>query len=275
MKRFEIACVTMNQIDFRKIEEMNVQSNIIYANQTDYTGSCSIEIGNGHTARMISTETRGVGNNRNIALMYADAEVVLFADDDVVYHDDMEKVVLSEFDSHPDADVIIFHFETESLKRKQVKYEKTRKCRHFERMPWAGFRIACRLSSVKKANISFTTLFGGGCVFPSGEDSMWLSEARKKGLVFYVSEKTIGTVSFDNSTWFTGCNEKFFYGKGVYCTAVNKKLFGLWGAYYALRTKNEREIPFRDAMVWFFEGRDGFKKLESFEVRKQRKTGGR
>ena len=37
MSNFEILCVTMNQNDFTKITEMNIRSDVIFANQCDYT----------------------------------------------------------------------------------------------------------------------------------------------------------------------------------------------------------------------------------------------
>ena len=110
------------------------------------------------------------------------------------YVDNLEEIVLREFDTHPDANVFVFNLETDG-DRKQKKYDQTRKCGKFERMPWGGCRIAVRLNSVRKANVWFTTLFGGGCIFPSGEDSMWLLDAKRKGLTFYVSKETIGTES--------------------------------------------------------------------------------
>ena len=130
MSKFQILCVTMHQKDFSKINEMNIHSDVIFANQADSTGKDVLEF-DGHTATMITTETRGVGVNRNIALMYADADICLFADDDVTYVDDMERMVVSEFEAHPDADVMIFHVETDDPVRPQKKYSRTQKCAPF------------------------------------------------------------------------------------------------------------------------------------------------
>ena len=214
MSKFQILCVTMHQSDFSKIKEMNIHSDVIFANQADCVAKDILTFEE-HTAMMITTDTRGVGINRNVALMYADADICLFADDDVTYVDGLEEVVVAEFEAHPDADIMIFHLDTDDQVRKQKKYTKTKKCGYMTRMPWGGARIAVRLCAAKKANLWYTTLFGGGCVFPGGEDSMWLLEAKRKGLTFYVSDKTIGTVSFATSTWFSGTDERFFWGKGV------------------------------------------------------------
>ena len=263
MPKFEILCVTMHQRDFFKIKEMNIRSDVFFANQADTTALEEIEF-EGHKARMLTTDTRGVGVNRNMALQYAKGDICLFADDDVTYHDDVEEKVLSEFEAHPDADIIIFHLDTDS-QRKQVKYPKTKKCRGFFRMPWATFRVAFRLDSIRKANLWFTTLFGGGCVYPSGEDSIWLTEAKRKGLTFYVSKETIGTVSFEQSTWFTGFDEKMYFGKGAFYQALHPKTIGLWMAYFLLRTHSYGTLSTAEKIKWMQLGREGYRKLQPYQ----------
>ena len=253
----------MNQHDFSKIGEMNVHSDVVFANQSDYTAYEELEF-DGHKAKMISTQTRGVGINRNLALTYASADICLFADDDVVYVDDVENKVVAEFDAHPDADVIIFHIDTTDPVRKQRKYPKTKKHGRFERMPWGGCRIAVRLSSLRKANVWFTTLFGGGCIFPSGEDSMWLTEAKKSGLCFYVSKETIGTVSFGESSWYTGADEKYYYGKGAFYEAAHRKTIYLRMLYFALRTRRDKSLGFGEKIKWMKAGRRGYREMLSY-----------
>lgn len=268
MSKFEILCVTMHQKDFSKIEQMNIHSDVVFANQADRTEFEEKEF-DGHLARMITTDTRGVGINRNLALTYAKGDICLFADDDVVYDDDMEKRILAEFDAHPDADVIIFHLDTDS-ERKQIKYSETKKCRRFCRMPWGGVRIAVRLASIRKANVWFTTLFGGGCIFPSGEDSIWLTDAKKMGLTFYVSKETIGKVSFDESTWFTGFDEKMYYGKGAFYQAAHPKTKYLWMCYFVLRTRGFSETTIRQKVSWMKNGAKGYSELLSFKDFKEK-----
>ena len=185
-------------------------------------------------------------------------------DDDVVYDDDMEERVLAEFDAHPDADVMIFHFDADT-DREPSKYTKTKKCKGFYRMPWPTFRIAFRLNAVRKSNIWFTTLFGGGCVFPSGEDSMWLINAKKKGLTFYVSKETIGKVSYADSSWFDGYNEKYFYGIGAYCACAFPHSATIRMIYYLLRNIHRKPLSFKEKSLWIRYGREGYKKLLSYK----------
>lgn len=264
MATFEILCVTMHQNDFSKIEEMNVRSNIVYANQCDHTSYEEMEF-DGNIAKMISTETRGVGKNRNLALIYATADICLMADDDVRYNDNMKEAVLSEFEAHPDADVIIFHFDSNDPHRKPPKYNKTQKWPKFARTPWGSVRIAFRLDSVRRSNAWFTTLFGGGCLFPSGEDSMWIKALRRAGLTFYVSRETIGQVSYESSTWFTGYDDKYFYGVGACYAAINSKTSFAKYLYMALRTKGKSQLSFAQKIKWMRYGKDGYKKMLSFD----------
>ena len=263
MPVFEILCVTMQQSSFSKIQEMNIHSNVVFANQADRTELSEQEF-EGHRARMITTTTRGVGKNRNIALLYAKGDICLLADDDVVYSHDMEERILAEFAAHPDADIMVFHLESSEPTRIFQNVPKTKKLHFWNRAPASAVRIAFRLSSIRKANLWFTPLFGGGCSFPSGEDSMWIHAARKKGLRIYISNQTIGTVFYESSSWFNGYNEKFFYGKGAYHRAVHPHSCWLWRQYVLLRFRGIGSLPKKERKKWFSNGMDGYDRLLSY-----------
>ena len=263
MLTFEILCVTMHQNDFSKLKEMNINSDVIFANQSNKTSYEEYTF-NGHKAKMITTQTKGVGTNRNLALMYATNDICLFADDDVTYVNNVEKIVINEFIKHQDADIIIFNLNSTDQIRKPRRYFKTKKIHMLGRMPWGSARIAFKLNSIKKANLWFSTLFGGGCLFPSGEDSIWLHDAKKKKLSFYISKEIIGTVSYSMSTWFTGNNEKLYYSKGCVYSTLHKKTFLIFVLYAALQKKNIN-IPFSKRIKWMYNGKQGYKKMLSFE----------
>ena len=265
MNNFEILCVTMQQKNFSKIKQMNINSNVIFSNQADKTNYTEMSFNN-HSAKMITTETKGVGKNRNLGLMLADAELCLFSDDDVTYVDELEQIIINEFKNLPNADIIIFNFTCSDKIRKQKMYSKTRKRRFLEPMPWGCFRVAFRLESVKKANIWFTTLFGGGCVFPSGEDSMWLKDALKSGLKIYISKEVIGNVSFETSTWFTGFDARHFYGKGAFYQATHRRTCTMWMIYFVLRTMKKSEMTMIEKWKWLNYGRKGYKLNVSYDA---------
>ncbi|MDD2362489.1 MAG: glycosyltransferase [Oscillospiraceae bacterium] len=266
MSRLEVLCATMHQTDFSKIEEMNIKSDVVFANQSDHEGYDEITF-DGYRARMVTTSLRGVGKNRNIALLYADSEIGLLADDDVRYADNYVETVCGAFNEIPDADVIIFNIysTSEHIDRKPTQIKKRGRLNKLSRNPFGGPRISFRISSVKKANLWFTLLFGGGCLFSSGEDSLWLRNALHKGLKIYKYPKTIGSVSMEESSWFNGFDEKLYYGKGAYYKASSPVLFLLWILYFAFRTRKNSDLDFGKRLLWMRNGAEGYKSLISYD----------
>lgn len=264
MGKFEVLCVTMHQKDFSKIKEMNIHTDVVFANQCNSTSYEEYHF-EGHTAKMISTQTRGVGINRNLTLMYASAEYCLLADDDVFYYDGMERQIVSEFESHPDADVMIFHLDSDCDTRALKKFKVTKRWYRYNGLPFGGVRIAFRLETIRKANTYFSMLFGGGSTFPSGEDSIFLTTLLKLGAKLYVSKETIGKVSFATSSWFSGYNEKYYYGKGAFYQATRPTFKYFWMLYMLLRTCKKTNLAPLEKFRWMKYGATGYKTLLSYD----------
>ena len=238
IKSFQVLCATMYQKDFTKIEKMNIQSDIVYANQGDSTWCVETDF-HGHHAMMVTTTTRGLGNNRNIALMHATADICLLSDDDVLYYDDYEAKVLEAFNRHPDADMVIFNFDSNNGERRISKITAERKMCFWDRNPYGSVRVAFRLNSQRKYNIWFSNLLGAGSRYGSGEDTLFINEFRKRGKVYLCCEN-LGKVDFSSSTWFFGYDETYFFNQGAKVFALGKRPKWIWFVYYALRiSRNE------------------------------------
>ena len=204
----------MHQTDFSKIEEMNIQSNVVFANQCDRTAYEEM-VFDGHTAKMISTATRGVGKNRNLALTYASADICLFADDDVIYLDGYEKTVCDFYEQHPDADVVIFNFcVSRNGSEPQNIVTKTQKLLR-KRLSFGTYAISVKRDSIEWNNIKFHHQFGGGSLYSCGEDSKFLNDCFDKKLSVYICKDTVGEVRHSDSTWFDGYTDKYFIDKGI------------------------------------------------------------
>lgn len=214
MSKFEILCATMHQKDFSKIQEMNIRSNVVFANQCDHTSYEEIEF-DGYTAKMISTQTRGVGKNRNLALIYATADICLLADDDVVYCEGYENIVCDFYDSHPDADVVVFNFKVSRNGSEPQNIIKETKKLKKKKLQYGTYAMSFRRSSIDWNNIRFHHYFGGGALYSCGEDSKFLNDCFKNKLNIYVCSDTIGVVNHKESTWFDGITDKFLIDKGI------------------------------------------------------------
>lgn len=259
--RLQVLCVAMNQNDLTLVEKLNVSSDLIIANQSNNNNLIEKDYPWGNV-KMVSTNTRGVGRNRNAAFLYAEDDILLLSDDDMRYTDSYVDDIIGEFDKHPDADVIIFNISSTDSERAQKQNYKTKRLHKLSRLPYGAPRIAIRKSSWEKSNVWFTTLFGGGAKYTNGEDSLFLADLRKKGLVMYVSKVAIGTVSMDESSWFRGTNEEFYFNKGALCAAAFPKTKYLRMVYFSLRLKSS--LSFLERVEWFYKGVTAYRANISF-----------
>ena len=252
--KLQVLVSTMHQTDHSLLEKMNIQSDAIVINQC---GHDCIErfTFRGHDILWMSMNERGVGLSRNNALMRASGDILLFADDDVVYTDDyVEKIVMS-FENHPKADLIVFNLKSQNPDRPEAIVENEYKLHWYNSLKFGACRIAIRQDAIRKANVFYSLLFGGGAKYQSGEDSLFIQQCLRKGLRGYVLQETIGIVKQEESTWFKGHNEKYFYDKGV----LMKQCFGIWAKplLIVLLAKNKRqtqELGQKKALEMAFKG---------------------
>lgn len=264
MNRLSVLCTTMNRKDLSKYDEMKIATDVVFANQCDRDGAIE-EVRDGNRVRMISTTTLGVGKNRNISLLAADTEIVLFADDDMVYYDGYAEGVLKAFDELPKADMIVFSIDfTKNGEVFSGRHNPIKRRREYNSLRYGACVLAARLSSLRRVNASFSTLFGGGCIYGSGEDSLFIVECIRKGLKLYSHSFVLGACSKDESTWFTGFNEKFFYDKGAWLAAAFPKTGFFMRHYFAMRFRKKTELSYRQCCRLIKRGQQGFAKLSAW-----------
>ncbi len=194
-------------------DKMNLSTEAIIINQTDYFDYEEFER-KGRLIKAYSFKERGVGLSRNNALLRADSDICLFSDEDIVYSADYEKKVLAEFEKNPDADMILFNVDV-AEERRTYHIEEYGRVKWYNSGRYPTYSFAFRLEKIRKKNITFSLLFGGGAKYSNGEDSLFLKECIQKGLKVYCAPVTIGKETVRESTWFHGYNEKFFFDRGV------------------------------------------------------------
>lgn len=260
--KLEILLATMNQLDDSLLDAMGVDSDIIVCNQTTNTTGYRKYERNGHTVRWYDFQEKGVGLNRNNGLHRAEGDICLLADDDVVYHEGYEKMILDAFERFPKADMILFNIESPTGEKRTLD-PKVKRINLLNCGRYGAVRIAFRRMRVVKHAISFNQLFGGGCMFSAGEDTMFIRACIHKGLrVIAVPECILRLSDHRPSTWFEGYNQKFFedFGASFYChygvLAVPMTLVQL----IRQRKKWLKDISARDA--WHM-ARTGIKRYKS------------
>ncbi len=171
MDRVEVVCVTMGQKDLTIADKMHITGDAVFGNQADGYRK-ETQLNAGRTLRMITTDTRGVGFNRNIALLHAAGDILLFADDDICYADGYADGVRRAYAQHPDADMILFSLDITQGGRviRQVKNRDGR-LRFHRALRYGTCVCSIRRDSQRRANIWFSTIFGGGTNYAHGEDA--------------------------------------------------------------------------------------------------------
>ncbi len=229
--KIEVIVSTMGQksIDFYK--KLNIKSDCLIINQTDHESYEEI-YDNDNKIRMISTKTRGLGRSRNIGLLNSKADVIVLCDDDEVFEDDYVEKIESEFKNNPDTDFLIMKTIIYQDNKEIVKVKNDGELKFFNSLKYGSVHFVFKRERIQKFNMSFSTYFGAGTENGSGEDSLFIRDAFKNKLKFRTSTKLIAKVYNDDSTWFTGYDEKMFFDKGQLARALFPKLYRLYIEYF-------------------------------------------
>jgi len=226
---------------------MNIRSDALVINQCDHFGYEEFSR-QGHLIRAFSLRERGVGLSRNSALMRAEGDICLFADEDIRYVDDYAGKVLGEFERHPEADLLFFNVDVCEARRTYQNRDYGR-VRLYNCGRYPAYSIALRREAAHKKNVWFSLLFGGGARYSNGEDSLFIRDCISRGMRAYKTPVVIGREEERESTWFSGYHEKFFYDRGVLYAHLYGRLARAMALRFLLKHRALmcREIPVRKA----------------------------
>ncbi len=258
---YQLLISTMHRTDDTILEKMRICSDAIVINQCDRIDKETIDYCE-NKIQFYSFDERGVGLSRNSAMMRAEADIIEFADDDMIFTDSYREDVLREFEAHPEADAILFSVESLNPQRPLLKISKFARVKRREALKYGCARLAVRREKILYNNIAFSLLFGGGAKYGSGEDTLFLQDCLRAGLRIYKSPIKVADITQDDSTWFHGYTEKYFTDKGaLFAAAMPKMCYG-----YALATAMHSSIPGfgkRSVMSLYAKGIRNFKRKRS------------
>lgn len=222
-----VSCVQQNMDEIATV--MNLESDAIVINQCSENSYKEYEH-KGYKIACYSFKEKGVGLSRNNALLRADADIVLFSDEDIRYKNGYANTILDEFEKHPDADMLLFNMDVVES-RATYHTEKEKKVNRLNCGRYPTYSFAIRREKLHKANITFSLLFGGGAKYSNGEDSLFIRECIRKGFKIVALPVSIGSEEERESTWFKGYTKKFFFDRGV----LYRPLYGIWAKPLAIR----------------------------------------
>ena len=225
MFKLQVLVTTMHQSDTSKYENMNLQSDAVIANQADAFFLLE-EDKNGHIIKMVTTKTRGVSINRNIALMHSssDAEYVMFADDDQEFVEGYEKIIEDELQKCPDADALKFYCQSKNRPLSFVRPRKLKRVNRSRVMSTGAPCMVFRRSFLIENSLYFQSNLGPGAEIFCGEDSVFFCDFFKAKGKMYVSPILLSYVDQGNSSWYEGITERYLEAIGYIYSRIYRRI---------------------------------------------------
>lgn len=218
--------------------QMHITSDAVIVSQCEDADSSETFELSGRRIRSIKSTAKGVGLSRNTCMDNSEDDIIVFADEDIVYEDGYEELIMREFNSHPEADIILFNVKV-CEERRTYWNEGFKQIKWYNCGRYPAYSIACRNIRLRASGVRFSLLFGGGAKYSNGEDSLFLNDCLKAGLNIYATETVIGEEIPRPSTWFHGYTDKYFYDRGVLYHFLYGKYAKLFGMRWLLKTKKD------------------------------------
>lgn len=257
---YQLLVSTMHRKNLDFIKEMNIHSDAIIINQCDHFGYEAF-LENGFKIQMYSFSEKGVGLSRNSALMRSDADIIEFADDDMIFYSSHREDVLREFERHPEADAILFSVESLNPQRPLLKITKFTRVHWWKALKYGCARLAVRRNKIYYNNICFSLLFGGGAKYGSGEDTLFLQDCIRARLKIYCSPIKVAEIKQENSSWFQGYNEKYYHDKGALFAAALPR-FCYYYAFFKAMKDISQEYRKSQILQFFIAGIEEYKQMQ-------------
>ncbi len=229
--RVEVLISAMDVEDINFYKKFNLECDALIINQAGKNSYEEIE-DDGKKIRMITTDTKGLAVSRNLALLNSTADIVIFADDDEVFEEGYLDRVKDGFIEYPDVDFFVFKTIIYQDGKEIIKVQEEKNLSFYNSLRYGSVHFVFRREPIAMANLYLPVNFGAGTDIGSGEDSIFILSAIRKGLKVRTNTDLLARIYNDDSTWFEGFNEKFFYDKGALSRALFPRMYKFYIKYF-------------------------------------------
>lgn len=226
----EILIATMNRNSFDFLEKLFpfhdfTQLNIVIVNQTLETKCLVSKFDN---IKVVNVFENGLSKSRNLALLNASKDLLIFTDDDVVFTSDFDEKIINAFSLNPNHVGFRFRFEIDENGKTSKEYPKKfqENLNWFEVLNTSSVEMVFKRESVQN-QFYFDEQFGLGALFSIGEEAVFISDIIKnKYKVGFFPETILWhkdlTTSKKSNVWMNYYNQS-----AVFYRIFNKKYL-LW-----------------------------------------------
>ncbi len=218
------------------IEKLNIRTDAVIINQCGRINDREVKseiAGREINVVVAERDEKGLSRSRNLAISMASDDICILCDNDIRYEDDASEEIVRAFLRHPEAGIICFFIERPERSRpvRDTEGEMSKK----DMMRIFSPEIALRRSKLR--DLRFDEDFGAGGRYAMGEENIFLFEAKRRGIeCIYVPVKIASTLP-NESSWFQGYDEKFFFDRGAGYEAMDRSLWHILCWQFLLRKR--------------------------------------
>lgn len=259
--KIQVLVSTMNDSE-DIVNRLNILSEYIIINQCDKNS-----IINNLDSKFINSTEKGLSISRNMAIQNSNADICVLCDNDVYFYEDYIETIEKAYINNSKYDMLIFAIDRVDKTNLKTN-RKIKKINYLNSMKMSSIGITFKNIVIKNKNIIFDNKFGAGSKYSMGEDNIFLYDCLKKGLkIGYIPVKIAKLVN-NQSTWFNGFNEKYFYDKGAIFFRMTKKHYFILNLYFAFKftIAKKTKLGFIKILQLMKHGKDDYKKVLKKEI---------
>ncbi len=189
------------------------------------------------SVRVINSFEKGLSKSRNSGLKNAQGKVLLIADDDVVFKNDFDSIIIDTYNKFPSATSICFYAEKPDGTLFKSSLSKTKeKISQLELFNILSIEMTFNSEMLAKLGLQFDENFGLGSRFKMGEEAIFLSDVKSKNqqliiepqvVVVHPPVSTDDTISFEERYYIQGAFFKRVKNINYYLGLFLKVFFDL------------------------------------------------
>jgi GT2 family glycosyltransferase len=161
-------------------------------------------------AQLIEVAGKGVAKSRNQAILNTKTELLIFGDDDVVFHPEELDKAIQKFEQNPDLVMLLLAAKDETGRARKQYPTRENKLTLLNSARAATYEMMIRVKTVKELEVKFDERFGAGAELYLGDEYIFISDLIKAGARCEFAPIFVATHPSDSSgeRWGTAVDRK-------------------------------------------------------------------
>lgn len=170
----------------------------------------SVSYNSPNQATLIEVAGKGVAKSRNQAILNTKTDLLIFGDDDVVFHPDELNKAIRKFEQDPDLAMLLLAAKDENGKARKQYPATENKLTLLNSARAATYEMMIRVPLVRQLEVKFDERFGAGAELYLGDEYIFISDLIKAGASCEFAPIFVATHPSDSSgeRWGTDVDRK-------------------------------------------------------------------